>query len=556
MKDFKIGKKIIVTFGVVMAMFIVTIVVSIFGLSYSGNQFKDFYEYSYPLSNRTLDIRRGLQASVKALGFSMVNKNADEVAGYLAEVETEIGTVRDNLDHLIEVYRGDTSRLQQVVAKLDEAKEFRAQIQELSADGRDTEALELFFEEYSPLVIEVQDMVKAMDENTTVLADTTFENSHRMQIIITIFAIVICIVAVLVAVALTTVLTRSLTTPISEIENVAKEMAEGKLQVELTYESKDELGQLAENMRVMSKRVQFYMEEIAKATIQLSEGDLNVQKLDPFLGDFAPVQLSVRKLVGSLNETLTQINQSAEQVTTGSGQMAESAQSLAEGSSEQAGAVEELTATVENVANLSRENADSAKTMAGQTSQAAEDAQEGQKSMYQLVNAMENISKVSKEIQNIIGAIEDIASQTNLLSLNASIEAARAGEAGKGFAVVADQIGKLASDSAQSAVDTKELIGKALLEVENGNHITHETVEVLETIIKSMNMFAEMSKTSSDASDSQADMLQQVQLGIEQIANVIQNNSALAQQSSATSEELSAQAENLKELVAQFQLRQ
>lgn len=171
-----------------------------------------------------------------------------------------------------------------------------------------------------------------------------------------------------------------------------------------------------------------------------------------------------------------------------------------------------------------------------------------------LTEAMERISTTSREIQNIIGAIEDIASQTNLLSLNASIEAARAGEAGKGFAVVADQIGKLAADSAQSAVNTRELIEKALQEVDNGNEITGKTVAALNEILEMMAGFADAAKQSNETSKSQAQMLQQIEQGIEQISSVVQSNSASAQETSATSEELSAQAETLKELVSKFQL--
>ena len=161
----------------------------------------------------------------------------------------------------------------------------------------------------------------------------------------------------------------------------------------------------------------------------------------------------------------------------------------------------------------------------------------------------------SKEIENIIGAIEDIASQTNLLSLNASIEAARAGEAGRGFAVVADQIGKLATDSAQSAVTTRDLIIKSLEEIEKGNTITLHTAEAIGNVLESMTQFAQAAAGSAEESHSQANMLKQVELGIEQISEVVQSNSASAQETSAVSEELSAQAESLKNMVAQFKLR-
>lgn len=555
MRDYKIRKKILVVFGLIVAVFLGTVVFASGGLIYNGNQFRDFYEYSYPLSNQTLEIRRGLQASIKALGLSILNNDVETSEKYVQEVETQITGVRDNLTFLQETYRGDTSRLQQAVQMLEQAEEYRVQIQELSVANKNEEAKKIFFDQYNPQMLEIQDLIIAMDENTSALADSTYQKAYRMAMIVIIIAMVISGAAVGIAIVLAGKLTKSLTQPITEIENAAKQMAEGHLQVSIDYNSKDELGQLSENMRIMTQRVQYYISEISNATMQLAEGDLNVKQLDPFLGDFATVQQSVRKLVGSLNETLTQINLSADQVAAGAGQMADSAQSLAEGATEQAGSIQELTATVESVTAMSTEGAAFAKQAAGQTHHAAEEAQMGQESMQLLVGAMENISNVSKEIQNIISTIEDIASQTNLLSLNASIEAARAGEAGKGFAVVADQIGKLASDSAQSAVETRELIEKALKEIENGNSITDQTAEVLENIITSMGNFAGMAKESSDSSERQAEMLQQVQSGIEQIASVVQNNSAAAEESSATSEELSAQSENLKEMVSQFQLR-
>lgn len=556
MKNFKIGKKLLVTFGVIVALFLITVIVSIVGLIYSGNQFKHFYEYSYPLSTETLDTRRALQAAVKAMGLSMLTEDATKTQEYIAEANTEMDGVQENLNQLIDIYDGDSSRIESALNTLSEMKTFRQEIQERSQANKNEEASEIFFNEYSPAVQEVHSLMVDMDKNTSVLADETYANSYRFQTIVTILAILVSIIALFVTVIMAVRLTKNLTLPIAEIESAAKQMAEGHLQVEITYESKDELGELSDNMRTMTERISYYMKEISKATSLLARGDLNVAELDPFLGDFAVVQNSVRSLVGALNSTMTNINQSADQVAAGAGQMAMNAQSLAEGATDQAGAIEELTATVENVNEMAKESAESARQAADQTVQAARDAQNGQQSLSDLVSAMANISTVSREIQNIISAIEDIASQTNLLSLNASIEAARAGEAGKGFAVVADQIGKLASDSANSAVETRELIEKALTEVDNGNNITEKTVEILKNIINSMDSFADLAKESSLSSDAQAEMFGQIKDGIEQIARVVENNSAAAEESSATSEELSAQSESLKSQVAQFKLRQ
>ena len=174
--------------------------------------------------------------------------------------------------------------------------------------------------------------------------------------------------------------------------------------------------------------------------------------------------------------------------------------------------------------------------------------------MNELIQAMDNITETSREIENIIAAIEDIASQTNLLSLNASIEAARAGEAGRGFAVVADQIGKLASDSAQSAITTRDLISKSLVEIETGNRIVENTMESISTVLANMEAFAGMAAGAAEASRTQADMLEQIEAGIDQISVVVQNNSASAQETSAVSEELSAQAIGLEDMVNKFVL--
>lgn len=184
------------------------------------------------------------------------------------------------------------------------------------------------------------------------------------------------------------------------------------------------------------------------------------------------------------------------------------------------------------------------------------EAEKSNEDIRQLKSAMDRINDTSKEIVNIITAIEDIAAQTNLLSLNASIEAARAGEAGKGFAVVADQIGKLAADSASAAVDTKRLIENSIQEVERGNEITARTTDAIESLIRGIATLAESTDEISKMTVAQADAMKQMESGVEQISEVIQNNSAAAEETSATSEELSAQTENLEQMVGKFTLKQ
>lgn len=556
MKNLKIGKKLLFIFAIILSMFFVVVLIFTFGLQFSGNQFKDFYSYTYPLSNTTLEVRRGIQASMKSLSISMLSEDEEVTQYYIAEAETEMQLVETNLNYLLENYRGDTARIQEALNMLKTADTHRLSVQELAASNKNSEAAELFITNYIPQMLEIQTLVIAMDENTTVLADTTFSDANRMQTLVIILAMALSAVVFAVAILLASKLTRSLVTPISELEDTAKQMAAGSLSVSIAHESADELGSLAKSMTTLSQNVKEIVVDLGHVLAGLADGDFHVKSncLDKYVEDYAPILASMRLIRDNLNDTLKQINESAEQVSLGSDQMAQSAQSLAEGATEQAGAVEELTATVESVSTISDQNADASQNAYEKVHAAEIEAGKSQEDLKELTNAMERINDTSKEIENIIASIEDIASQTNLLSLNASIEAARAGDAGRGFAVVADQIGKLAADSASSAVNTRNLIAKCIDEIESGNRITEKTVESIKGILVSMNEFAQMAKASSETSHDQADMLKQVEQGIEQISKVVQNNSAAAQETSAASEELSAQAEGLKQQVEKFQL--
>lgn len=418
------------------------------------------------------------------------------------------------------------------------------------------EALALFLETANP---HLEKIIEDTDELIAINIEMGDKIAHRMDLFSEIMAVVIVIylfVAIAIAAKIAMSTARDFTRPIEKVKEGTKKLAEGNLDVHIQVNSKNEFGEMADDLNAAIAKIREYIEVLEYGLEEVGNGNFAVRPTIEFHGDFVKMKEAIEKITISLSQTMSQINEGADQVAMGAEQLAQSAQQLAEGATSQAASVEELTATIEDVTTASKESAQVATGAYDTAQHFVTVAQESSDEMKLLTEAMGRITETSNEIESIIAEIEDIASQTNLLSLNASIEAARAGEAGRGFAVVADQIGKLAADSAQSAVNTRTLIAKSLAEIEQGNEITLKTAEALEQVMGGIKELAEGAKATSVQSGEQAETMVQVQLGVEQIAEVVQNNSASAEETSATSEELSAQSQNLKALVDHFILRE
>lgn len=556
MKDFPISKRLLVTFGVILAMFFVTVILAVFSLLSTGGNFDSFYEGPYEVTNTSADLRGNIQTVAKNIGYSMMVDDESQTAAYVQAAQDELQKMRDGTASLRENFKGDMTLVDNFDNSMKSVVEERDKVFELALENKNTEASDLYFSVVMPAFKQANEYLLEIDADVRQRADNTYNSANTQKTVITVILLLISVITLGVTVVMARYLSRSITKPLNEIEKAAKEMADGSLSTSISYESKDEMGSLANSMRSLTSGLSMIIEDIGDILGQLAEGNFHVASkcLENYKGDYVPILEAMRLIRNNLNETLLQINESTQQVAVGASQMAENAQGLAEGATEQAGAVQELTATVEDVANVAETSAGNAEEAFKQVKASAEKAEDSKQDMEELIKAMERINETSKEIENIIADIEEIASQTNMLSLNASIEAARAGEAGRGFAVVANQIGKLASDSAQSAINTKALIVKTLEEIETGNHITEKTSEAFRAVIEEMRQFAEMARETSSSSMSQYESLQEVRKGIEQISTVVQSNSAAAEETSATSEELSAQAESLEQQVNKFQL--
>lgn len=380
-----------------------------------------------------------------------------------------------------------------------------------------------------------------------------------MEIIAVIIMIAVIILSILSGRRYGNQIADGISKPLQQISERLKTFAEGDLDSEFPeHDAKDEVAEMIEMAREMADNLNVIISDSGRLLNEMADGNFAIatDHEERYTGKFNDLLIGIRNMNRKINDSLHQVEETAEQVSMGSGNMAEAAQSLAEGATEQAGAVEELQATIADItANVEHTAADLQKSHAD-ARKYADDADRSRDQMRAMVEAMQRISESSMKIENIISELEDIASQTNLLSLNASIEAARAGEAGKGFAVVADQIRKLAEQSAASAVSTRELIEGSIHDVEEGNKAVVLVSETLDEVIKGINAIADTSKSLSENSQSQATAMEQAEQGVNQISEVVQSNSAMAQETSATSEELSAQAETLDNLVKQFKLRE
>ncbi len=347
----------------------------------------------------------------------------------------------------------------------------------------------------------------------------------------------------------------ALTEPMHEASQVLNELAQGNLNTAMTGNYRGQNGQIKADMNKTITFLKQYVREISETLEKVSAGDFNQEIRADYLGDFVNIKDAINHITAHLSEILTEIGNAANQVEVGSQQISDGGQALAQGTTEQASAIEQLSAAIDEVAEETMKNAQNANQANQRTLEVRATAEEGNKQMGDMVNAMEAINEASHNISRIIKVIDDIAFQTNILALNAAVEAARAGQHGKGFAVVAEEVRTLAARSAEAARETTALIEGSIEKVEAGTKIANATADSLEEILTSVAKATDLVSHIATASNDQATSIAQITQGIEQVSQVVQTNSATAEESAAASQELSGQAELLKNMVAEFKLK-
>ena len=556
MKNFKIGKKLIVTFAAILVMLLITVVAAFYGLQVGVDKYSDFYNVDHQVTNKVMEMRRNLQSAVKNLCFSTMTDDQNKTAEYLQQVSNDMDGITTGIEWLKQNYPQAADLIQEFSDKRDAASGIREEVSALaSTDIQRAQVMAI--EEYEPAINTANEVLLQISEQANLESEEDYGNTVALENSLKILLIIIAVIAVIITLLLATYLTRSLTKPVSELETAAHSLAGGKLDIKVDYESKDEIGILAHAFREMSATLNTIIKDASMLLQEMAKGNFAIHSSAPesYVGDFESLFQSIRTLNHDLSDTMTQIGQSSDQVASGSDQVASGAQALSQGATQQASAVQELAATINEISEQVKHNAESSKKANDIVKNVGDEVMESNKKMQDMIAAMSEISNSSNEISKIIKSIEDIAFQTNILALNAAVEAARAGAAGKGFAVVADEVRNLASKSAEASKNTSVLIENSIRAVENGTKIADETAKSLTSVVEGAQNVVVSIDEISKASMDQANSVAQVTQGIDQISSVVQTNSATAEESAAASEELSGQAQIMKNLIGKFKVQ-
>ncbi|MBQ2830636.1 MAG: MCP four helix bundle domain-containing protein [Oscillospiraceae bacterium] len=556
-KNLKIGKALLLSFAVTIVVSLIIIALCISGLFSLNRSYNKIFEHQVHSTELVQQIRAN--ANIAAQNTLTIVLSPNEAHTTLeARTKTALKEIPLLFDELREVYPLQDGLLAEYEQKTNAWAATVAPILDAVNAGNVREANALVQDSCMPLLNAMSTAATNLESILVAEQDDAIAEKSKTASITTIALVALTLLASAFVVCIAFVLTASITEPTRQVRDALRAFSRGNFDTVVSYESKNELGEMCDAMRESQFILYGVVEDIDHIMENMARGNFDVRSKEPelYVGNLFRVLTSMRETAAGVSRAMLGILDSADRLDAGSDQVSSGAQSLAQGTTEQAAAVEKMLATISELSDQVKQNALNA-TNAGELSvQAGDGVAESNQFMNELVLAMAEIQRTSDEIGKIIKTIDDIAFQTNILALNAAVEAARAGAAGKGFAVVADEVRNLAAKSAEAAKTTTSLVSNTQKAISKGSTLAASTSKSLHEVVEKAQLVGQRTTEVAEVSNRQAEAIRGMSGGLEQISSVVQQSSATAEESAAASQELSEQAAMLKALAAQFKIRQ
>ena len=551
-KNMSIKKSLIVGFGTTIVVSVAIIIATLIMLNVQKSAYTDIIDHYVKTNQLVSQCRIDYNIAARNLRDVALSGDQSGLTTVTSKLE-ELTTGMSDMEAAYPKELSDRSLLDAFVSTLKSWSAEAKTIAEVVRTDRDR-AAEMIVNECTPALNAAAAAGTALANDLQMKQDEIIKQQNLTSTIALGVIIVVMVIATMIVLMMASKIIKSIVEPSSQVHEALVGFSRGNLSVPVTFEGKNELGDMCVALRTSQQVLNSVIKDISGTTSQMAKGNFDVELTATFPGDLAPIQQSINQFVIHISETIANISQSADQVTAGAEQVSNSAQALAQGATEQASSVEELSATITDISENAKKTSGAAEQAGEAVNQAGSQLNMSMEHVKQLNAAMENISSSSQEIGKIIATIENIAFQTNILALNAAVEAARAGSAGKGFAVVADEVRNLATKSDEAAKATKDLIDGSMNAVREGTEAVSKVTDALSETTASAASVTTLMGTVVSAVENQTTAIIQVTEGIDQISAVVQTNSATSEECAAASEELSSQANIMHQLMAEFKV--
>jgi methyl-accepting chemotaxis protein len=553
-KDMNISQKLNASYILIMCFLAVGAAMSIFGISTLNSSIKKLVNGAEAANDAIKNCRIYTDVAARDVREMALNTDPETDAEYKENFESMMTNVDAELKELKASGVVEDSMYQGYVDAITSwANDAYVIVGDLEA-GKDEEAIEMIFSNCVPALDSLVDTALEIDAVIDASVESSIQRCRIIYIVCIVILAVITVVSIVFAVIVSKSIQKSITVPLLEIEECARELTQGNLHASIDYESNDELGKLASNLKEALSILSSYVDDISMTMDEFANGNFEVQPTVEWRGDFVGIRDSFDEFEKNMAETVNGIRKVATEVEMDAEQVSSTSMELAQGAMDQASVMEEFTATIENIYGQVSENAEYTRDISRRVADVGADITLTTDKMEEMVSSMNEIERSSLEIRKIIDTINDVASQTSLLALNASIEAARAGESGRGFAVVANHVTQLASQTAAAANESTKLIENSIKEVAKGVKITEEISQQQSVVAESTRNIVTEVNNVAETLTAQDESFEQLNEGVNQINGVVQNNSATSQQCAASSQEMNFQADALSKLIAKFKV--